>query len=173
LSGIIALAVIAEHTAPTPRWRTQAGQIMLTTIIKTLFCSVLRVASLRRLPGLPGWPSALLVEWRCARRIDAMTGRLLRMRARIAALSGHLMSGALRGALDPDGTLAAMLADLKEETRTLRYQLAQWHVKECGGRAGQRLTTSMLTMNRVAAETHAAADRLTWEIVEHDARVTG
>lgn len=144
--------------------------MMLTTIIKTLFCSVLRVASLR---CLPGWPSALLVEWRCARRIDAMTGRLLRMRARIAALSGHLMSGALRGALDPDGTLAAMLADLKEETRTLRYQLAQWHVKECGGRAGQRLTTSMLTMNRVAAETHAAADRLTWEIVEHDARVTG
>ena len=143
---------------------------MLTTIIKTVFFGVLRVGFLLRLHR---WPSSLLVEWRCARRIDAMTQRLLHMRARIRALSGHVMSGALLGALDPDGTLAAMLGDLKEETCTLRYQLAQWHVKECKGRAGKRLKVSILVLNRIAAETYAAADRLAWEIVEHDARLPG
>jgi len=143
---------------------------MLTTIIKTLFCSVVRVGFLLRLHR---WPASLLVQWRCARRIDMMTHRLLRMRAKIRALSGHVMSGALRGALDPDGTLAVMLGELKEETRTLRYQLAQWHAKECKGRAGIRLKTSMLVLNRIAADTYAAADRLAWEIVEHDARLPG
>ena len=135
---------------------------MLTTIIKQLFSGVVRLHHL---------PAALMVQWRCARRIDAMTHRLLRMRAKIRALSGHVLSGALKDALDPDGTLATMLADLKEETRTLRYQLAQWHVKECKGRAGMRLKASMLVLNRIAAETYAAADRLAWEIVEHDAGV--
>ena len=141
-------------------WACTCGQIMLTTIIKQLFFCVVR---------LRYWPASLVVQWRCAKRIDAMTHRLLHMRARIAALSGHLMSGALTDALDPDGTLAQMLGDLKEETRTLRYQLAQWHVKECKGRAGMRLKASMLVLNRIAAETYAAADRLAWEIMEHDA----
>lgn len=109
-----------------------------------------------------------MVQWRCAKRIDAMTHRLLRMRAKIKALSGHLMSGTLHDALDPDGTLATMLSDLKDETRTLRYQLAQWHLRECKGKAGVRLRASMLVLNRIAAETYAAADRLAWEIVEHD-----
>ena len=131
----------------------------MTTIIKQLFVGVVR---------LHHWPASLLVQWRCAKRIDAMTHRLLRMRAKIRALSGHLMSGALKDALDPDGTLATMLGDLKEETRTLRYQLAQWHVRECRGKAGVRLRASMLVLNRIAAETYAAADRLAWEIVEHD-----
>ena len=66
------------------------------------------------------------------------------------------------------GALAVMLRELKEETRTLRYQLAQWHVNQCKGRAGMRLKASMLVLNRIAAETYAAADRLAWEIVEHD-----
>lgn len=143
---------------------------MLITIIKTVFCGVVRAGFILRLHA---WPTSLLVQWRCARRIDAMTHRLLRMRAKIRALSGHVMSGALRGALDPDGTLAVMLGDLKEETRTLRYQLAQWHEKECRGRAGMRLKASMRVLNRIAAETYAAADRLAWEIVEHDARLPG
>lgn len=122
---------------------------------------------------LQHWPASILVQWRCAKRIDAMTRRLLRMRAKIRALSGHLMSGALKDALDPDGTLAGMLGDLKEETRTLRFQLAHWHLRECKGRAGVRLKASMLVLNRIAAETYAAADRLAWEIVEHDATIPG
>lgn len=138
---------------------------MLTTIIKTVFIGVVRAGFLLRLHR---WPASLVIQWRCARRIDAMTRRLLRMRAKIRALSGHVLSGALQDALDPDGTLAGMLGDLKEETRTLRYQLAQWHVKECKGRAGVRLKASMLVLNRIAAETYAAADRLAWEIEEHD-----
>jgi hypothetical protein len=120
---------------------------------------------------LQHWPASVLVQWRCAKRIDAMTHRLVRMRAKIRALSGHLMSGALKDALDPDGTLAGMLGDLKEETRTLRFQLAQWHLRECKGRAGVRLKASMLVLNRIAADTYAAADRLAWEIVEHDAAI--
>lgn len=141
---------------------------MLTTIIKQLFCCAVRAGFLLRLPHLP---ASLLVQWRCANRIDAMTRRLLRMRARIRAMSGHLMSGALKDALDADGTLARMLADLKEETRLLRYQLAQWHVNECKGRAGMRLKASMLVLNRIAADTYVAADRLAWEILEHDRAV--
>lgn len=144
------------------------GEIMLTTIIKQLFFGVVRAGFLLRLHRLP---ASLLVQWRCANRIDAMTRRLLRMRAKIRAMSGHVMSGALKDALDPDGTLAGMLGDLKEETRTLRYQLAQWHINECKGRAGVRLKASMLVLNRIAADTYAAADRLAWEIVEHDAAV--
>ena len=140
----------------------------MTTIIKQLFFVAVRASFLLRLHR---WPASLLVQWRCAKRIDAMTHRLVRMRAKIRALSGHLMSGALKDALDPDGTLAQMLGDLKEETRTLRYQLAQWHVKECKGRAGVRLKASMLVLNRIAAETYAAADRLAWEIAEHDQAV--
>jgi hypothetical protein len=143
---------------------------MLTTIIKQLFFGVVRIGFMLRLQH---WPASILVQWRCAKRIDAMTRRLLRMRAKIRALSGHLMSGALKDALDPDGTLAGMLGDLKEETRTLRFQLAQWHLRECKGRAGVRLKASMLVLNRIAAETYAAADRLAWEIVEHDATIPG
>lgn len=144
------------------------GEIMLTTIIKQLFFGVVRASFLLRLHHLP---ASLLVQWRCANRIDAMTRRLLRMRAKIRAMSGHVMSGALKNALDPDGTLGGMLGDLKEETRTLRYQLAQWHVNECKGRAGVRLKASMLVLNRIAADTYAAADRLAWEIVQHDTRM--
>jgi hypothetical protein len=143
---------------------------MLTTIIKQLFFGVVRIGFMLRLQH---WPASILVQWRCAKRIDAMTRRLLRMRAKIRALSGHLMSGALKDALDPDGTLAGMLGDLKEETRTLRFQLAHWHLRECKGRAGVRLKASMLVLNRIAAETYAAADRLAWEIVEHDATIPG
>jgi hypothetical protein len=139
---------------------------MLTTIIKQLFCGV--VGLLMRMH-----PASLVAQWRCARRIDAMTDRLVRMRAKIRALSGHVLSGALTDALDPDGTLAVMLSDLKEETRTLRYQLAQWHVKECKGKAGLRLKASMRVLNRIAAETYAEADRLAWEIEEHDAHLHG
>lgn len=141
---------------------------MLTTIIKQVFSGMRRLSFLLRVHHLP---AALLVQWRCANRIDAMTRRLLCLRAKIRALSGHVMSGALRDALDLDGTLAAMLAELKEETRTLRYRLAQWHLKECRGRAGMRLKASMLVLNRIAAETYAAADRLAWEIMEHDAAI--
>lgn len=143
---------------------------MLTTIIKQLFVGVVRIGFTLRLQH---WPASMLVQWRCAKRIDAMTHRLVRMRAKIRALSGHLMSGALKDALDPDGTLAGMLGDLKEETRTLRFQLAQWHLRECKGRAGVRLKASMLVLNRIAADTYAAADRLAWEIVEHDAAIPG
>ena len=141
---------------------------MLTTIIKQLFVGVVRIGFMLRPQH---WPASFLVQWRCAKRIDTMTRRLLRMRAKIRALSGHLMSGALKDALDPDGTLAGMLGDLKEETRTLRFQLAQWHLRECKGRAGVRLKASMLVLNRIAADTYAAADRLAWEIVEHDASI--
>jgi hypothetical protein len=143
---------------------------MLTTIIKQLFVGVVRIGFMLRLQH---WPASVLVQWRCAKRIDAMTHRLVRMRGKIRALSGHLMSGALKDALDPDGTLAGMLGDLKEETRTLRFQLAQWQLRECKGRAGVRLKASMLVLNRIAADTYAAADRLAWEIVEHDAAIPG
>jgi hypothetical protein len=46
--------------------------------------------------------------------------------------------------------------------------VALWHVKECRGRTGLRLADAIARLNRVAADTYAAADRLEWEIEDHD-----
>lgn len=103
-----------------------------------------------------------LVELLCARRLDRMALRLLRMRARIDAMSGHLRNGALDGPLlrlaaDTDGSLRRMLAGLREEVGVMRRDLALWHMRECGGRTGARLAEAMVRLNRIAGETWAAA----------------
>ena len=121
----------------------------------------------------PIWLPRRLVELRCARRLDRTGGRLLRMRARIDAMSAHLDSGALDGPVmrlpaDRDGALRRMLAGLREELSTMRRDLARWHSRECAGRSGARLQAAIARLNRVNADTHAAADRLLREIEEYD-----
>jgi hypothetical protein len=118
-----------------------------------------------------------LVERLCARRLDRMALRLLRMRARIDAMSGHLGSGALDGPLlrlasDADGSLRRMLAALRDEVGTMRCDLALWHVRECGGRTGAHLAAAMARLNRIALDTGAAALKLQQELDEH-ARLRG
>lgn len=146
---------------------------MLTATIKQIVAATLH--SLRRSKTLALWrrrlsPSALFVELRCARRIDALSRRLMGMQGKIGALSAHLLSGRMDGAVDADRSLRRMLGELKDDLNGIRRDLAQWYVKECRGRTGARLDASITYLNRVAAETYAAADRLEWEIEEHDRR---
>lgn len=110
-----------------------------------------------------------LVELLCARRLDRMALRLLHMRARIDALSGHLDSGVLEGPLlrlasDTDGSLRRMLAGLRDEVGTMRRDLALWHMRECGGRTGTRLSAALARLNGIARDTGAAALRLEREL---------
>lgn len=114
-----------------------------------------------------------LIEVLCARRLDRMALRLLRMRARIDAMSGHLDNGALDGPLlqlaaDTDGSLRRMLAGLRDEVGTMRRDLAVWHMRECGGHTGTRLAAALTRLNGIALDTGAAALRLQRELDEHE-----
>jgi hypothetical protein len=144
---------------------------MLTGSIKQLVAVALQ--SLKRSRMLAAWrralsPTGLFVELRCARRIDALSRRLCGMQGKIGTLSAHLLSGRMEGAVDADCSLRRMLSELKDDLSSIRRDLAQWHVKECRGRAGARLEAAIAKLNRIASDTYAAADRLVWEIGEHD-----
>jgi hypothetical protein len=144
---------------------------MSTVHLKQILAHALQ--AIRRSKTLAYWrrvlsPSALMVEMRCARRIDALSTRLTGMRGKIATMSSHLLSGKMGGAVDADCSLRRMLSELKDDLNCIRRDLALWHAKECRGRTGKRLAAAIAQLNRIAAETYAAADRLEWEIVEHD-----
>src|SRR3954468_1005821 len=111
------------------------------------------VHAIRHSRALATWrkwlsPSALFVEMRCARRIDALSRRLLRMRGKIARLSGHLLAGRMEGAVDADRSLRRMLSELRDDLNGIRRDVALWHVKECRGRAGVRLEAAIAQLNR-------------------------
>jgi hypothetical protein len=146
---------------------------MLTGSIKQLVAAA--VQTLKRSRTLATWrralsPSALFVEMRCARRIDALARRLTGMQGKIGRMSAHVLSGGGGAAVDADRSLRRMLAELKDDLNAIRRDLATWHVRECRGRAGAVLTASIARLNRIAADTYVAADRLEWEIAEHDRR---
>lgn len=104
---------------------------------------------LRALPLPRAW-----VEVRCARRLDRLARRVLDLRARIDARAARPDTS------DADGNLRRMLAGVGAELGRLRCDLAQWHMHECGGRSGTRLATALARLNKIAAETQAAALRL-------------
>jgi hypothetical protein len=57
-----------------------------------------------------------------------------------------------------------MLAGLRAELACMRCDLAVWHVRECGGECGMRLAAALARLNRIAVDTHAAAQRLEAEL---------
>ena len=120
-------------------------------------------------PGSLRLPGGLFAQVRCARRIEATSRRIAAMGTRIATLSGRLAARSILGAVDADHNLRRMLGDLHEDLSTMRRDLAQWHVRECRGRAGARLEAAIAGLNRIAADTCAAAERLVVEIEEYDA----
>ncbi|WP_313703585.1 hypothetical protein [Massilia sp.] len=140
---------------------------MLAPLLKHLVAALLRPvqALFRRVARLP---AALVVEMRCARRIDAAARRVATMRGKIAAMSRHLSAGNVPGRVDADRKLRAMLAELKEDLSNMRRDLAHWHVKECRGRVGARLEAAIDQLNRIAADTWTEADRLVVQIEEYD-----
>jgi hypothetical protein len=116
---------------------------------------------LRLLPAPRAW-----VELRCARRLDRLARRLQRMHARIAVMQDHLSGNEAPAspASDADGSLRRMLAGLRAELARMRCDLALWHVRECGGESGARLAQALARLNRIAVDTHAAAQRLEAEL---------
>jgi hypothetical protein len=148
---------------------------MLTGSIKQLVAVALQ--SLKRSRMLAAWrralsPTGLFVELRCARRIDALSTRLLSMQGKIGRMSAHVLSGTEPDAVDKDHSLRRMLAELKDDLNSIRRDLATWHARECRGRTGVVLAAAIARLNRVAADTYLAADRLEWELDEHDRRVS-
>ena len=140
---------------------------MLPLTLKHFLATLLRpvLVLVRRLARLP---AALVVEVRCARRIDAAARRVNAMRTKIGIMSGHLNAGSIQGRVDADRNLRRMLSELKDDLSEMRRDLAQWHVKECRGRTGARLEAAIAQLNRIAADTWSAADRLVLQIEEYD-----
>ena len=142
----------------------------------TKFKSLLDAAA--RAVRRPFWLPRRLVELRCARRLDRTGQQLLRMRARIDAMSAHLDSGALDGPVvqlpaDRDGRLRQMLAGLRDELSTMRRELARWHLRECGGRTGARLDAALARVNGIVVATSAAAQALEARLEAHDRHFGG
>ncbi|KQY11682.1 hypothetical protein ASD28_03300 [Massilia sp. Root133] len=138
----------------------KAETAAMSSKLATLFARLRAV-----LPQLPPMPRAW-VELRCARRLDRLAGRLQRMHARIARMQDHLTAAGAPGgpASDADGALRRMLAGLRAELARMRCDLALWHVRECGGECGTRLAAALARVNRIAVDTHAAAQRLEAEL---------
>ncbi|MFC5512306.1 hypothetical protein ACFPOU_14365 [Massilia jejuensis] len=113
-------------------------------------------------------PGGLFAQTRCARHIDATARRVAATGVKIATLSGRLRAGSVPGMVDADRSLRRMLGELKEELSGMRRDLARWHSRECRGRAGARLEAAIARLNRIVADTHAAADRLLGQIEEYD-----
>ena len=113
-------------------------------------------------------PGGLFAQTRCARHIDATARRIAALGAKIATLSGRLDAGSIPGMVDADRSLRRMLGELKEELTVMRRDLARWHSRECGGRAGARLEAAIARLNGIVADTHAAADLLLGQIEEYD-----
>lgn len=118
------------------------------------------------LPG--GW----FAQTRCARHIEATAQRVTTMGVKISRLSDRLHARNVPGLVDADRSLRRMLDELKDELTLMRRDLARWHNRECKGRAGKRLEAAIARLNRVNADTCAAADALLLQIEEYDARET-
>ena len=115
-------------------------------------------------------PGGLFAQARCARHIDATARRVMQLRIKITTLSNRLHAGSIPGLVDADRSLRHMLGELKDDLSAMRRDVARWHSRECAGRAGARLEAAIARLNRVNADTCAAADALLLQIEEYDAR---
>lgn len=142
---------------------------MLRSILKHIVAKLLPA----RAGETPFWdgirlPGGLFAQTRCARRIDATARRIADMGTKIGTLSGRLNAGSIPGMVDADRSLRRMLCELKDDLAGMRRDLALWRTRECRGHAGQRLEAAIAHLNRIAADTHAAADQLVRQIEEYD-----
>ncbi|MFC5480714.1 hypothetical protein [Massilia suwonensis] len=142
---------------------------MLPSILKQIVAMLLRPRAGRaalwdgmRLPG------GLFAQARCARHIDATARRVTQLRIKITTLSNRLHAGSIPGLVDADRSLRRMLGELKDDLNAMRRDMARWHSRECAGRASARLEAAIARLNRVNADTHAAADLLLGQIEEYD-----
>lgn len=144
---------------------------MLTLAWKILVCEVLLAC--RRFRGQWRELMVLLVpplfrQLRCARRMDSLAVRLAAMRRKIAAFEASIVEGAFKEAVDADFTIREMLKGLKEDIREIRCEMPAVPMAARSGYGGERLRAAIAHLHTVAEETYVAADRLLWEIGEHD-----
>lgn len=109
--------------------------------------------------------AALGAERRCAMRLDGVSDRLLTMGARIDMMRSR-MDGGVDEAVDADGMLRDSLKGLKEDIGEIRCQLVGMRRPQLSARMQRAFTR----LSKAAAETYASADKLQWEIDEHDQR---
>jgi hypothetical protein len=134
---------------------------MLSTTLKSLFRELF--VFFQRFQDML---AALGAERRCAQRLDRLADRLLGMGESIDALRQRLHQQPLDAQLDADQSLRNGLKALKEEIREARCQLSCLQGADLPARqqrAYRRLST-------IAEATYAAADKLQWEIDDHDTR---
>lgn len=110
--------------------------------------------------------AALGAERRCALKLDRIGDRLLGMGSRINMLRERMQVGIVDEPVDDDGALRVSLKGLKEDIRGVRCQLFSMQ----GPGLSARLERAFARLNRIAEETYALADKLQWEIDEHDAK---
>jgi hypothetical protein len=134
--------------------------IMLAATIKNLLRDVLEV--LRRIELML---ASLGAERRCALRLDRLGDRLYDMGARINLLRTR-MAEELGEAVDSDYLLRDALKGLKEDIREIRLQLAGMQSAQLSA----RLQRAFFRLGKIAEETYSSADKLQWEIDEHDQR---
>lgn len=112
---------------------------------------------------------SLGAERRCAVRLDRVADRLHFMGGRINLLRERMGGGGLDEPIDEDRALRDSLKELKEDIRAIRCQL--FGMEQPGVSA--RLQRTFARLSRVAEETYASADKLQWEIDEHDGKFAG
>ncbi len=133
---------------------------MLAATIKTLLRDVLEVFRRAELVL-----ASLGAERRCALRLDRLGDRLNAMDERINLLRSR-MAEEIGEAVDSDHMLRNALRGLKEDIREIRCQLASMH----SPRLSARLQRAFARLGHIAEETYSSADKLQWEIDEHDQR---
>lgn len=101
---------------------------------------------------------------RSAQRLDALGDRLLQMSGKIDRLRAHMGGAGAGRPVDRDGALRGFLKELKQDIREIRCQLAGWQ----SGNANPRLQRAVTRLSRIAESTYALADKLQWEIDEHE-----
>lgn len=116
---------------------------------------------LRRLESF--WLS-LAAERRCAMRLDGVADRLAAMGRRINELRARLSEGGADEAVDADFLLRDALKGLKDDIRSIRCQLVGLHSPQLSA----RMQRAFARLSTIAEETYACADKLQWEIGEHD-----
>lgn len=112
---------------------------------------------------------AMGADRRCALRLDRLADKLSGMGERIQLLRSRISAGLMTETMDADFALRESLKGLKEDIRDIRCQLAAMHRPTLSG----RMQRAFARLYRIAEETYASADKLQWEIAEHDQRLGG
>ena len=134
---------------------------MLSATLKYLFrdlhCLLQRVET---------WLVGLAAERRCALRLDRVADRLTGMGDKINSLRAYMLEVSGDEPVDENAALRVALKGLKQDIRDIRCQITGMGAPQLSARIQRAITR----LNQIAEQTYASADRLQWEIEEHDGR---